>query len=250
MNRASCLFATGLMAIQMAFVPEAFAGDFAEVEIHGFSEDGSRFVFEQYGIQDGSGFPYSELFAIDVVRDSWITPSPIKFLEQDVDNVSDYDALLAETRHVTLQAASDAGLLDGITQRGNVVGMNPVTELSANPHRMIVSPRLIVPPVHDPMEFVLEELPIASDTCAAFEPDTKGFRLTMNYHGKTRVLNADKTLPKSRGCPLRYSIERVITHYPNPGNVPQTASFAVLILMQSFGFEGPDGRYLAITGTF
>ncbi|NVK35417.1 MAG: DUF2259 domain-containing protein [Rhodobacteraceae bacterium] len=224
----------------------ANAGDFADVEIHGFSEDGTRFVFEQYGIQDGSGFPYSDLFAIDVASDSWIKPSPIRTVEKDVADGFDLPAALDDTRHSTLQAASDAGLLSGISIPGTLVGHNPVTELNADPHHMRVTPRLIVPAGPDPMDLKLEEVSISSSDCAAYVPDTKGFRLTMTYRGESKVLNADKDLPASRGCPISYGIDRVITYYP-AGKPPV---FAILILIQTYGFEGPDGRYLAITGQF
>ena len=38
----------------------------------------------------------------------------------------------------------------------------------------------------------------------------------------------------------------LITYYPPTGD----AVVVGLILMERFGFEGPDGRYLAVTGRF
>ena len=43
----------------------ALAGDFANLNVLGFSSDGNIFAFEQYGVQDGSGFPYADRFYID-----------------------------------------------------------------------------------------------------------------------------------------------------------------------------------------
>ena len=43
----------------------ARAGDVAELEILGFSDDGGVFAFEEYGVQDGSGFPYANRYYID-----------------------------------------------------------------------------------------------------------------------------------------------------------------------------------------
>jgi hypothetical protein len=48
------------------------------LEILGFSADGGVFAFEQYGVQDGSGFPYAERFYIDVDNDSWLPGTPIR----------------------------------------------------------------------------------------------------------------------------------------------------------------------------
>ncbi|MGE6786024.1 DUF2259 domain-containing protein, partial [Ensifer adhaerens] len=35
----------------------ALAGDYAALQPIGFSADGNVFAFEEYGVQDGSGFP-------------------------------------------------------------------------------------------------------------------------------------------------------------------------------------------------
>lgn len=75
--------------------------------------------------------------------------------------------------------------------------------------------------------------------------ETRGFRLTLSHEGTTRVLNDDLSLPRSRGCPLRYRIERLVVHRETD-RAP--AHFAVIVLMELIGYEGADGRYLAITG--
>ena len=243
-SRACSAVSGALLAA--VIVSSAHAGDFANLDIIGFSKDGRRFAFEQYGIQDGSGFPYSEVFIIDVQKDSWVKPSPFKFVEQDVPDGTDPDVVLGDTRHTAIQAAHDSGLLDGVDYPGQTVGDNPVTEVSADPHLMVVNPRNAIPAFDDPMEFTIEEYPLPSGDCSSYGAKTRGFRLTMLYQGTAKVLNDDQNLPKSRGCPLSYRIERVITHYPDAG----PPVFVALILMQTHGFEGPDGRYLAITGRF
>lgn len=234
------LAAAGLLEV----LPTANAGDYANVEVLGFSSDGHQFAFEQYGIQDGSGFPYSDIFIIDVATDSWVKPSPFRFTNTEAPDLADPATVTANTRHVTHQAAADAGLLQVPLYQGFTAGHNPVTELSADSHVMTVTPRLIVPPIDDPMELALEEISLPSPTCASYGADTRGFNLTLTYRGQTRVLNQDTGLPKSRGCPLRYRIDRLITFYPDG----QPPVFAVLVLMETHGFEGSDGRYLAITG--
>ena len=54
----------GIVAVGLAGSP-AIAGDTAELNILGFSGDSSIFAFEEYGVQDGSGFPYSTIYVID-----------------------------------------------------------------------------------------------------------------------------------------------------------------------------------------
>lgn len=233
-------------AVALGFlVSGAQAGDTARIQILGFSEDGSRFAFEQYGVQDGSGFPYSEIFILDVAKDSWVKPSPFR-RRDDVDDSQGYDedALLATARAENRATAQPHLRNTGIAGKGLTVGHNPHSELSSDPHRMVVNPYDMMPPADDPLKLVITEYPMASGDCSSYGADTKGFRLTLTYHGKTRVLNDDKTVPSSRNCPLTYRIERILTYFPN--NAPPV--FAVLVQMESHGFEGPDRRYLAITG--
>lgn len=43
----------------------AFAGNTAEVELVGFSDDGSAFAWYDFGVVDGAGWGYANLFVID-----------------------------------------------------------------------------------------------------------------------------------------------------------------------------------------
>nr|WP_272210755.1 DUF2259 domain-containing protein [Marinicella sp. W31]MDC2876669.1 DUF2259 domain-containing protein [Marinicella sp. W31] len=52
----------GLMAALGLSASIATAGDFATFTPLGFSDDGSVFAFEEFGVEDGSGFPYSNIF--------------------------------------------------------------------------------------------------------------------------------------------------------------------------------------------
>ncbi|MEM9631032.1 MAG: DUF2259 domain-containing protein [Pseudomonadota bacterium] len=229
----------------LLFTPAADAGDTAEVQVLGFSKNGNFFAFEQYGIQDGSGFPYSEIFVLDVIGDSWVKPSPFRYRDDTDDgNGYDPDALLNATRAHNRAAAQPLLQSQSIAGKGKTVGFNPRTELTSDPHTMLVAPRDSFRIEETPLELTLTEFAMNSGDCATYGAETKGFRLTMNYQGVTRTLNNDKSVPKSRSCPLSYRIERVITHFPK--DAPPV--FAVLIQMESFGFEGPDRRYLAITG--
>ena len=216
-----------------------FAGDFAKREIHGFSVDGQLFAFEEYGVQDGSGFPYSTIYVIDTSTDQWTANSPFRARLED------------ETKTV-FDAREEARILAGpvmksFENRGNVVATNRATELGIDGKRMIANPRLVVPPIDQSIEFRLEEIAFSgSERCEAFG-STNGFRLLKigTSDGETtRKLHEDTSIPQSRNCPLRYDLADIVTYYPEG----QTPVFAVLIRMQTVGFEGPDGRYLAVTG--
>jgi predicted secreted protein len=220
----------------------ALAGDASHLNILGFSGDGSIFAFEEYGVQDGSGFPYANRFYIDTASDSFVSPSPIRIRLDD--ETADIAAAREQARLAGEAIVSDAELADN---PGYLAGFNAVTELSADPFRIVVNPRPVLPPIDDPLEFRLEEISFAaSGTCAGLNDTTRGFRLVAidsEPGGTTRLLHEDSSVPGSRGCALGYRIGGVQTFMPHQG----LSALAVLISVESFGFEGPDHRWMAVT---
>lgn len=222
----------------------ARAGDAANLEILGFSADGGVFAFEQYGVQDGSGFPYAERFYIDVDNDSWLPGTPIRVRIDD--ETASVEQARQEARTQAQPIISDDELA---THRGFTAGMSPLTMLSADPHRMAVNPRPVFPPVDNPLEFRIEEVTVSPpERCEGLGLDIKGFRLTRidaTPGGVTELVHEDgASVPASRGCPLGYSIGAIQTYFPQPGS----PSYAVLVAIRTFGFEGPDHRWMAIAG--
>ena len=71
------------LLILLAVAPASLAGDVAELEILGFSDDGSVFAFEEFGVLDGSGFPYSNRYYIDVDSDEFLPATPIRVRLED-----------------------------------------------------------------------------------------------------------------------------------------------------------------------
>lgn len=223
------------------FAGNAGAGDFAEREVIGFSPDGRYFAFEEFGVQDGSGYPYSNIYIIDVEADSWVSGTPIRILLEGETQE------LGEARDRALEQATaklDQFAIDSEPQH---VASNPATQLNADFNFVLVNPRMVEPPVDKPFAVKLSSyaLPPAADYCPDYV-DMKGFQLDL-IHGENDeiiTLQRDERLPQSRGCPLEYQIADIYTYFPESGR----PVFAVLVRMWAVGFEGPDGRYLAITG--
>jgi predicted secreted protein len=227
------------LALAFGALPAA-AGDFAEREILGFSPDGRYFAFEEYGVQDGSGFPYSNIYVIKVASDAWVPGTPYRvMLEGDAVPLED---ARSEAR---AQAAAVLGRLE-IGHMPVHVASNPATQLNADFNFVLVNPRMVQPPIDRPLAFKLSAYPLpGADYCLDFG-ETRGFQLDL-IHGEddtTETLQRDQRIPQSRGCPLDYQIADIYTFFPEGG----PAIFAVLIRMLKVGFEGPDGRYMAITG--
>ena len=232
--RAALAFLATLLAATVAQ-----AGDWADRAIIGFSTDGASFAFEEFGVRDGSGFPYSSIHIIDTATSTAVPESPVRVL------IEDRRASLDEARD---QARAEAQpVLDelGIGSRVyRTVASNPPTELSADPHAV-----RFLTDLHANQPFMNWELkvtPLSMDGgayCANFGP-TNGFRLTLyDRDGHWRHLHEDSALPEERLCPYDYAITDVIIYRP-PNREPVMVALLNLIRQ---GYKGPDRRYLAVT---
>jgi predicted secreted protein len=233
-----------LLAILAAllFALPARAGDLATVEILGFSADGGIFAFEEYGVQDGSGFPYANRYYIDTESDRFLPDTPIRVRLDDEQATVEAAREEAKTRAQSI--ISDEELM---RNRGFQAGWNAVTELSADPHRMMVNPRPIMPPLDAPLEFRIEELLLNEPEACRDMGRIAGFRLLrigVEPGAETALIHEDHSIPASRGCPRGYCIAGKHTIHPEGGE----PVYAVLIAVRRVGFEGPDHRFLAVTG--
>ncbi|GAB4239134.1 MAG: DUF2259 domain-containing protein [Methyloligellaceae bacterium] len=240
MRRHPSILHTVLALSLLLFAPlTARAGDFAQRHILGFSPDGRYFAFEQFGTQDGSGFPYADIFLIDTEADSWTGGAPWRVL------LRDERAEVKWARREVLAKAGNALRKYLISAPGTLLASNPAAELSADPHAVSVNPRFAVPGARETFTFRLQESPLPAARCRELlGGPAKGFSLTLTVSGQgTRILHADSQLPQSRGCPLRYAISDVVMHEPK--EAPR--AFAILISVYSYGFEGADRRFIAVT---
>jgi predicted secreted protein len=231
-----------LAAILALLSSPAAAGDFATLNSLGFSPNGKVFAFEQYGVQDGSGFPHAEIFFVDLDEDRLLTPSPVRVrLEDNADGVED---ARAEARR---QAAPLFEEHEPNEERGSLVAASPPTELSADPHRMVFLPRAIEPSIDAPVELRIDLVPNlgAPDYCEGLGHHPMGFRLTRTATApgeSVAVLHEDDALPESRNCPYDYRLAEIWVYE----NGLEEMRAVALVGVKSIGFEGPDMRYIAV----
>jgi predicted secreted protein len=216
----------------------ASAGDRALLDVIGYSPDGRHFAFEEFGIQDGSGFPYSAIYVVDLVTDSWVTGTPVRVLEQTdgasvpmarttarADVAPILSNLAIETPAETLALIGDGIEDDAQSLLFGTPGYNPGATEGA-------------------YELMLEHFPVtAASPCADwFGQEALGYRLTLSGDGPERVLHEDDAVPRSRGCPFTYRLHSV--HIPF-GTLDLEAGVAIIASYPG-GFEGPDRRFLAV----
>lgn len=241
MNRLGRLLITAVAPAFMALAADA--ADWADREILGFSRDGAYFAFEEFGVQDGSGFPYSNVFVIDTGRDAWVEGTPVRVL------VEDETVPLATAR---AQARRDAeAVIDslGILPRAEyrVVVSNPPSEMSADPHAVRFLSDFFANLTDRVWSLELTPLPMAEGAnCANLGP-VAGFRLDLtDPQGTARTLHEDAAIPASRFCPRDYAITDVLIYRPPEGD----PVMVVLLNVIRQGFEGLDRRYLAVSTSF
>ncbi|MEO6015258.1 MAG: DUF2259 domain-containing protein [Devosia sp.] len=239
-TRVTVRLAASLAALLALLVP-AMAGDRALINFIGFSPDGKYFAFEAYGIADGVGGAYSEVFVVDLPADKWVYGSP--FSVDTFQDPNPEERPLAEVRAAALKKAQDklkplnisvpvetlALLGDGVDDDGKLMDWS--TPMCCGPGQIL----------DDKFELSLETFPIKSteDYCNDMSP--VGYRLYLEAGGNETELHKDgDTLPKSRRCTVDYRLYAVVQ--PMESNGPRVA----IISSYPFGFEGPDRRFLAV----
>ena len=208
------------------------AGDMAEFQVIGFTPGGKYFAFEQYGVQDGSGFSYSDIFIIDTTSDIWVKGSPIRVELEDetLSKVRKISALRAAPVLKQLNILQTTQpLLNHLEKRDNngidifTFKLGEVFEYSLN----------------------LKHWQTNDVRCQRYGVSPELFSLSISKNAEVdnnpRILHKDYRLPRSRGCPIKYAIDQL---YISKG---QEKSIAVIISVFTNGFEGSNRRFIAIT---
>jgi predicted secreted protein len=228
--------------IAFAFIAVSVkAAENAERGTIGFSPDGRYFAFEQYGVQDGSGFPYSEIFVVDLDANTWVKGSPVR------ETLQSETALVSEVR---ARAAKSAGALLAkfrTAEPGELLASQPPTEASGDRHRLsfdaYYESRSQQPA--DAYSLSLELVPFAApDSCYAEDGKQMGFRLAIAGKSPETAteIHRDQSIPASRHCPRDYDIADVIA-YRSPSSGDRHVA---MIGIYTPGFEGLNRRFLAV----
>ncbi|MCA1405112.1 DUF2259 domain-containing protein [Ensifer sp. IC3342] len=233
---------TTLLAAATIAAAEVRAGDFAALQPIGFSSDGNVFAFEEYGVQDGSGFPYSTIYVLDTRKDAFLPGAPVRAVIE-----KDGGALHEARREAHRRAAPLIDAYRLADAPGILAAFNPVTETSSAAHTLSYDAFPANEPFRKSYALTLEEKGFEPQgVCSSFLKEVKGFRLVMTEQaGKPAqdLLQEDTRIPESRRCPTGYRIGGVVTHINNDGSEVHV----VMILVKSLGFEGStDGRWIAL----
>lgn len=231
----------GLIGLLMVATTAATAGENAERAIIGFSPDGRYFAFEQYGVQDGSGFPFSEIFVVDLDANQWVKGSPFR------EKAEEDGALVSAARAKSAKAAQKLLAQLKTAEPGEVLASQPVTQSSADRRRLTFDPYFISLGKQAANHYTLslELVPFsAPENCYAEDGKQMGFKLTItdNDQNRTKEVYKDTAIPSSRYCPRDYDIADVIAYRARSGSERAVA----LIGIYTPGFEGYNRRLIAV----
>jgi len=222
------------------------AGDYAKLNFIGFSKSGKYLAFEEYGVQDGSGFPYSAFYVVNVETNSYAAGPFESRLESET-------ATQLQARTKARLAAAASLRKFGIIERntGSLVISRLFTDLTV---QRLDDPETKTKKIKfaefvDSMytegdyDLTLDLVEQKTKACEIEELPVYKIALTLkdNKADTTTVLQKDATLPPSRGCPIGYDMQYVYLYKNN---------IAVFLNYLTTGFEGPDLRYIVVTGKY
>ncbi|HWV19547.1 MAG TPA: DUF2259 domain-containing protein [Devosia sp.] len=237
-RRAASVF--GLFALMAS---PALAGDRALIDFIGFSPDARYFAFEEFGVQDGSGFAYSNIFVVDLENDTWLDGTPIRMRSEDENRPLLQVRSEANSQAIKIVADKEIFVPAEIAV---LIGDGAV---DADAQTLAFGlPGYERGTVRDERQLTLKTFPLkSSEDCDLwFDTPSQGFELTLAGGAASAVVHRDETLPKSRGCVLDYRLYGVVI----PGlGAPQGTGVAIISYYPG-GFEGPDRRFLAVPLVF
>ena len=169
-RRVTLAIIGALLWLAQSVVPAA-AADRALVDVIGYSEDLRYFAFEEFGVQDGSGFAYANRYYIDTTTDRYLPDTPIRVRLQD--ETKSVNNARAEAKAQAAQVEASSGAAD---DPGIFAAFQPATEPQSDGTFLLYQPFAIEPYPGDKWGVSLTEKPLTpSSNCTAFDHANKGF---------------------------------------------------------------------------
>lgn len=221
------------------FATAAFAGDAAELDFIGFSDDWSCFAYAESGIQDGSGFPYCSVRAIDATSGEVLGRADV------VIDYCEHDGPSADASRRAMRQAMpflfELGIKPGRT--GFHAISHPLSDLGACPDTVRFYGMNLPAPWMPGLEAFLQTETVEDPDMLlewGFQPVTVSVVLR-DAEYLIPVQLALEDIPEGMD---RYTMDYRI------GDVFIGENGLVVVMLQMFrlGFEGPDVRYLAACG--
>lgn len=244
MTKKSKTYLSLILFLLFAFAPAAvFAGDYANLNFIGFSKDGKYLAFEEYGTQDGTGYPYATVYFVDVAKNAFAgAPFRVKIEKEDATE----DAARKQAKLAAAKKMLELKIVQENTGTHTVSRLITDLPLDAEKEHQIEKIRFAeeIGSMYKRGDYTLTLNPVETKTkeCEPYELPVYKIELSLldNAVKKTKFLQKDASLPASRGCAIDYHIQDVYTY---------EGKIAVFLNVYEPGFEGADMRYMVVTGS-
>ncbi|EJC73376.1 putative secreted protein (DUF2259) [Rhizobium leguminosarum bv. trifolii WSM2012] len=229
----------GMLAAALTGLPAlSLAGDIANIQPLGFSADGKVFGFQEFGLKEEGGVPYSNTYFVDTENGQYLEGTPFRT------EMSDKDANLSKARRQNLTAArSQMDKYDLLTNPGLIAAFNPPTELGSPAKTIRYTTLATDGPPKSPYTLSLSEMPVPTPKdCAAIDKRVLGFSLQMieKQGAPNRQAARQATaIPAERACSVEYRIGGAVVYQPEAGNPVHIA------LILAFDADR-NGRWIAV----
>ncbi len=237
------LLTTITLVLILAIASNSFAGDYAELNYIGMSENGRYMAFEEYGEQDGSGYSYSNIYFLDVEQNRYASP-PVKILLGDTDGIEAARKKAAKSSAAHLKKY---GIIEGYKGKMVVARLLTDSNFEFDPYTdgkkiQTIRFKSEVGSMYSRGDYEMTLTPILiEEKNDRTDNPVYGLDLTLRDHVNEELydLQKDRSVPESRGLPLSYSVQNIYL-YKN--------KIIVFLNVFTTGFEGPDMRYMVVTG--
>lgn len=206
------------------FIGTTYAGDKADFVTIGWSQDYNYYAFAQYGEQDGSGFPYAEMYFVDVAKNEFVSDGVFQETWEDVDD----------------PAAIGLNVLFALLNQSDSLRNSLGIEFNRVGQIVFMSSQAFV----DTARFHIQDDEMEIICCQRQEGSVDEFNVRaafdLQIHKNGQFIRRIGNPNRWRQYVIRYGIDQVISN-------ENGSAIIVVMREEELGFEGASIRYMVET---
>ncbi len=239
-----------VMALTLSALSPSMAGDYSQANIIGYSSNFRFLAFEEFGIEDGSGFAYSNYYLIDLQAEpvKIVEQTEHKFDREDDPSIEDLVLIRTQAREKAQSWIEKANALwpaQLLAYNGDGVPKNYELKSDAGLKLRFGAPGYNGAVIGDytlSLGFTEVQTPNSCMEWNVSKPLGFVLSLTDNDYEKTRDVYRTHGLPAEYTCPLNFTISGIYA----PFESYDISNAIALISIYSQGFEGLDRRFMVV----
>jgi predicted secreted protein len=210
----------------------------ADLEVVGFSADGTHFGFLQSGKQNGSNFPFADLVVVEAGKEGTARDTPVRVVLQD--SAASPESALMRIDAQTWPLVRDLSLF----QRGRVLWRhNPTTPETVERRAVVELPKIGAATIR-----LTQTATPGAESCPTPERTPQAIRIDLldSNNAPLKRLSGERAGLDRPDCPIAYGIADIrILELPRPNNGAVTFVAITLAVFRP-GMDGNSRRFMAI----